>query len=45
MKLTKKEQKICNKYSEMSDFGKVMCDKCPFAIPELCTCKGGFGKR
>lgn len=44
MKLTKSEQDICNKYSEASDFGKVLCNKCPLAIPEMWTCKGAMGK-
>ena len=46
MKLTPKEQAICDEYSKRDEDGKVRCDKCPLAIDVFdCICYANIDGR
>ena len=45
MKLTNKEQAICDKYSQRDEHGKVHCPECPLALDRfLHLCKANCEK-
>lgn len=45
MKLTREEKKICNKYKQPDNQGKIQCIVCPLIISiEACICKANVSK-